>query len=419
MRGRRLFMTLVLLASLSLASVGAAASSGTVFTLAPGDAAFWSGPDGAETCGADCWRYEVVVTDAAFRLRIGIDHPRLQDVWTAELFGPNGTRVGSFSPGTELYSAEIRVPNPAAGTYVVQVTADSVVDRRFRMRAALELDNGGLPDDRVLVPPNLRPLPPWDFSFLLPLTNGATGGPSTGVPVPGGRTACHAEEIALYRAVRCLRMSFGVANAGLGPLELQVGPGTEFMDRPLIQNVRYANGDTTSRPAGNAYYHHSHQHYHHDRAIGLQLLRVTDPAAGTLVPAGEPLRKGFAHRDELLRDWDDFAPVWTKRGFGLLPGWGDYYEWDRPGNFIDFGLNPDGLYVVRITADPDSFMQETTAADNTAYSLIEVAGDTVRHLQSGMGTDPWDPCRAPLPLGPEFTNSFQMSEPRSENCHKY
>ena len=38
-------------------------------------------------------------------------------------------------------------------------------------------------------------------------------------------------------------------------------------------------------------------------------------------------------------------------GFGLKAGWGDYYEWDRPDNFLDFGLNGDGRYVEIVTDD--------------------------------------------------------------------
>lgn len=397
------------------AAAGASAAAARHFTLALGDHAFWSGESSGD-CGENCWSYEITVTEPGYRLRVGIDRPRLQDVWTAELFRPAGDRAGTFSPGTELYSAEISEIDPELGTYVVRVTAGNVVDRRFRMRAALESDNAGLPVGPVEVPPNLQPLPPWDFSFRLPVTNGAVGGPSTGVAVPGGRAACHPEEIVLYAAVRCLRMSFGVANTGLGPLDLEVGSGGQFMDRPLIQHIRSADGSRRRHDAGNAYYHHSHIHYHHDDAIGLDLLRVVDAERGVLEAAGEPHRKGFAHRDELLREWTRFYPTWSKGGFGLLPGWGDYYEWDRPGNYIDFGLNGDGLYVVRMTADPDGWLVETDGTDNVAYSLIRVAGDAVEHLESGMGTDPWDPCRTPLPLGPEFTDSFELDEPRPEAC---
>lgn len=378
--------------------------------------AFWQGPgDAAPDCGNECWSYRVTVTEPGHRLRVAIDRPTLGDAWTITLQRPDGSLVGSSSPGTELYSAEVHETSPALGTYVTEVTAQSVADRRFRMRAGLDADDL-LPTERTLVPPNLRPLPPWDFSFRYPVTNGAVGGDSIGVDTPGGRVACHPEEVVLYEAVRCLRMSYGVANVGLGPLELEVGPGRQFTDRPLIQHVRYSDGSFTTRDAGNAYYHHSHVHYHHDHAIGLELLRVVDEAAGTLEAAAEPQPKGFAHRDELLRDWTSFYPVWAKSGFGLLAGWGDYYEWDRPGNYIDFGLNADALYVVRLTADPDGFILETDSTDNVAYSLIRVIGDQVEHLESGRGTDPWDPCRIPLPLGPEWEDSFEAPAERPGSC---
>ena len=388
------------------------------FTLSSGDAAFWSGPGtAAGDCGSSCWRYRLHVTEPAFRLRVGIDRPLLGDVWEVQLVDPAGTTVGTFTPGTDLYSAELMDWGASAGTYEVRVTAVEVTQQRFRMRAALESENGGLPSGHVPVPPDLRPMPPWDFSFKQPITNGMLGGDSTGVLVPGGRPSCHPEEIQQDETIRCLRMSYGVGNVGLGPLELVVDSGQQFADRPLIQRVRYADAGSVSRSAGNAYYHHTHAHYHHDKAIGLQLLRVVDSSSGILQPAADPHLKGFAHRDELLRGWTDFAPTWSKQGsIGLLPGWADYYEWDRPGNYIDFGDNPDGLYVVRIIADPEGFIQETDPTDNIAYSLIRVTGTEVTHLQSGLGTDPWDRCRIALPLGPEWVDSFELTEPRPADC---
>ena len=416
------FRAAVAIAAVVAALVGmppaaATATGQRTFHISLGEPAFWTGPPAEPgDCGPQCWTYAVTVTEPAFRLRIAIDRPRLGDDWDIDVTAPDGFHVASASPGTELYSAEAIDPDPIPGQYEITVRGQNVTDLRFRLRAAIETDNSGLPDEHVLVPPNLRALPPWDFSFLLPVTNGTVAGESRGVPVPGGRTACHAEEVVLYAAVRCLRMSFGVGNVGSGPLELETGAGAQLQDRPLIQRVRYADEGSEVHDAGNAYYHHSHRHYHHDRAVGLELFRVTDAETGRLEAAAEPHRKGFAHRDELLRDWTAFYPTWSKGGFGLLPGWADYYEWDRPGNYIDFGVNPDGLYVVRITADPDGFIVETDPADNVAYSLIRVTGAEVEHLESGRGTDPWDPCRIPLPLGPEFDDSFEAPDPRPVSC---
>ena len=416
----RLLLAISALLLLSVAPLAASADESFEprdFTLALGDEAFWSGPGASmQDCGTNCWAYRLHVSESGFRLRIGFERPLLGDLWRVDLLYPSGETAGSFSPGSDLYSAEYMVFGAEPGTYTLRVNAQDVTDLRFRMRAALERDNGGLVQQHVLAPPDLQPLPPWDFSFKMPVTNGFFGGASIGATVPGGRPSCHPEEIVEKEATRCLRMSYGVLNVGQGPLELQVGPGGQSEDRPLIQRIRYADNGSVSRDAGNAYYHASHLHYHHDKAVGLELLKVVDSGTGELVRAAEPHLKGFAHRDELLRKWDTFYPVWAKQGFGLLPGWGDYYEWDRPGNYIDFGDNGDGTYVIRITADPQGFIQETDPTDNVAYSLIWVKGDTVDHLESGLGSDPWDPCRIPLALGPEWTDSFEAPEPRPAEC---
>ncbi|HVE63910.1 MAG TPA: hypothetical protein VNB94_08935, partial [Mycobacteriales bacterium] len=364
--------------------------------------AFWTA--GAPTCtddGDPCWDFPLDVQsspDAA--LRIGIDHVVVGDVFTVELIDPDGEVAGEFSPGVGLYSQEVLLDDPAPGRWRAHVVARDVTDARFRMRATVQAEPAS-PRRRTLLAPNLQALPPHDISFLLPLTNGSTDGAPEGVLLPGGRASCHPEETVEERAVRCLRMAFGVSNIGQGQMSLFLGPGAQGADRTLIQRLSYSDGTTTDRAAGKAVFHQTHGHYHHSDAIELSLLAVTDPVRGGLRPAAPPHRKGFAHRDELLRDWRRFYPAVTKDGFGLRPGWGDYYEWDRPGNYADFGINGDGRYVLRLTADPVSGIVETDDRDNTSYTLIEVTGTNVRLLESGRGSDPWDRCKVVLPFGAE------------------
>lgn len=389
-------------------------------TLARGETWFAGGPAGAASCGTRCWQHTLTTTQSATALRIGIDHATVGDVWTVAVTGPSGSQV-SFGPGTGLYSEERVLPGPAVGTWTLRVTAAaSATDLRYRLRAKLEAGSAAAPGPRL---PNLQALPPWDLSFKLPVSNGGalsvptTNSGSFGVLVPGGRTSCHPEEVVLEGAVRCLRMAFGVRNTGDGPLALETGAGGQFADRPLEQLVLRADGQSWDRrDAGVAAYHHTHQHYHHDDAIGLSLWRVADPQAGRLEPAGDVHLKGFAHRNELLREWRVFYPRHPDRGFGLRAGWGDYYEWDRPGNYIDFATNPDGRYVLRLVADPVGGILESNELDNVAYSLIEVTGTDVRLLESGRGTDPWDPCRILVPLGPEPDLPEGAGGPRPAGC---
>ena len=364
--------------------------------LERGEADFWTG---GESCGDRCWQHAVDVGAGGDWLRVGIDHVTMGEVWEAEVLDPTGNRELRITPGVGRYSQEGRVASPAPGRWTVRVTADpGVTDLRFRGRAKLEIEHPP-PSPLVAELPNLQALPPWDLSFKYPLTNG-TSDPPVGLELPGGRLACHPEEL-LVGAVRCLRMAFGVRNTGRGPMDLSLGPGSEPQDRPLIQSIHRTDGTFEKRDAGLARFHPSHGHYHHDEAIGLELLRVAAP--GQLEPAAAEHRKGFAHRDELLREWDRFHPATELNGFGLRAGWGDYYEWDRPGNYVDFGVNGDGRYVLRMTADPVGGILESNEADNVSYSLIEVAGTSVRVLESGRGRDPWDRCRIPVPIGPEFS----------------
>jgi len=401
---------MVVLAAL-LAAPSAYAASQT-FTLGVGDEAFWSGT----STGSPAVEYALDLTGSGERLRVGFDHATDGDVWDIVVEGPNGNTA--FTPGVGLYSQEGVVENPAAGRWTVRVTGEAITDPKFRMRAKLE---GPLllPAGRVALAPNLQALPPYEFTFDTPVTNGgATGQEPVGQPTPGGRAACHPEEVAEEQAVRCLRMAFGVRNTGMGPMQLSTRGAPFPLDQELVQSVVYSDGTTEERVAGVAKFHKTHEHYHHDKAISLQLFRVVDgpdPARPALEPASAVHMKGFAHRNELLREWRRFYPLLGFDGFGLKGGWGDYYEWDRPGNYIDFGINGDGRYVLRMVADPVEGVLESNERDNTAYSLIDVAGEKVTWLASGRGSDPWDPCRILMPMGaePEPADADQPIRPAS------
>ncbi|HVF19474.1 MAG TPA: hypothetical protein VNA14_04440 [Mycobacteriales bacterium] len=421
MSGRRRLALLAAAAALLLpgdSPVGAKPTS--ALRVAVGNPAFWTA--GAPTCedaGNPCWDFDLDVRAVSgTTLRLGIDHVVVGDVFEVSVTDPSGADAGTFSPGTGLYSQELVVDDPAAGRWQLHVVARGVTDRRFRMRAGLHRE-AAAPRRRTVLAPNLQALPPHDINFLMPLTNGSTDGAPEGVMSPGGRLACHPEEVVEDRAVRCLRMAFGVSNVGAGPMSLHLGPGAQGADRPLIQRLYFSDDTTEDRPAGGAVFHRTHAHYHHSHAIELTLLAVTDPAKGTLSPGATEHRKGFAHRDELLREWRRFYPVFKKDGFGLLPGWGDYYEWDRPGNYVDFGVNGDGRYVLRLTADPVGGIVETNDRDNTSYTYIEVTGTTVRLLESGRGADPWDRCRILIPLGAEPELARGQRQPkRPHTCPK-
>jgi hypothetical protein len=373
------------------------AGVGTRPELDAGDTVFWDGPLIESSAGTETFEYKLEVTEPAERLRIGFDHPEVGDLFDITVKGPGGSPTSQFSVGPGIYSDERIFLDPQRGTWRIEVTADDVTDSAFRVRAKLEARLPSLGTDKGRVLPNLQVLPPHEASFLFPATNGSADADPTGVDI-AGRESCHPEEHVEDQAIRCLRFAFGVRNTGRGPLDL-FHTGSSPLEHELFQRILNAAGGYTERSAGKAVFHKSHGHWHHADAVALQLFLVEDRSEGILEPAGAKRTKGFAHRNELLRDWDVFYPTIEIQGFGLRPGWADIYEWDRPGNYIDFGINGDGYYLIRMWADPVDGIAESNEHDNVGYTYIKVEGSDVELLESGRGRDPWDPCKIAVGFG--------------------
>lgn len=378
-----------------LLPIPALAASKEDLSIGAGESVFWTGPH-VDVAGGESWTYKLSVKEPGYRLRIGIDHPEIGDRYDVRLTKPDGGSA-SFTSGDGLYSGEYLEQDPEPGTWTIVVTPATVTDSNFRMRARLEAEEPFLGVKQGPVEPNLQVLPPHEASFLMPVTNGAAAGDPVGVDLLG-RESCHPEEHAEDAAVRCLRFAFGIRNTGRGPLQLfESGPLGQ--DHELIQRLQLAGGGYIEREAGIARYHKTHGHYHHHDAVALRLYRVLDETTGEMEAAGAKHFKGFAHRSELLREWEIFYPTWPHQGFGLDAGWADIYEWDRPGNYIDFGLNGDGLYLVRMWADPVRGVVESNERDNTGYTYLRVTGSEIEMLEAGRGQDPWDPCKIEVGFG--------------------
>ncbi|HEX2058743.1 MAG TPA: hypothetical protein VHI71_10275 [Actinomycetota bacterium] len=387
-------VAIALLTALLAGSFAAPAASAPRVRLTPGEAAFWRGPH--LESGSDSWTYEIDVRGRAYRLRIGIDHAEVGDAYSFQVFDPSGDSRGGVSLGTGLYSGESVHLDPDAGVWRVEVNANNVTDSSFRMRAKLEAREPSLGTKKGPVLPNLQVLPPHEATFMMPVTNGSQGDPPQGVE---GGDPCHPEERAQDGAIRCLRFAFGIRNTGRGPMQLYYEGGAPG-PHPLFQRVQRADGTYFDRDAGTADWHESHGHFHHGDAVAVQLFAVTDREEGKLESAGPRRNKGFAHRNELLREWKRFYPTWPDDfGFGLLAGWADIYEWDRPGNYVDFGVNGDGYYVVRMWADPVNGILESNDRDNLGYTYFRVSGDDVELLEAGRGKHPWDPCKIEVGFG--------------------
>lgn len=370
-----------------------------------GEAAFWNGPGvdrsvgssyvvtGDYRCGEniECFDYGIEVGSAGARLRVALDSIDLDDYYYVRLFNPANTQVAAIRP---LYSGEVYAP-ASAGTWRVRVEARRVVDGRFRMRAKLDVPKGTTEGPRRALLPNLRLLPPFKFTFSSP-----------GFTAAGSSSGCAEDEIAEYLPQRCLRFSLGPANYGDGPLELFYEQLEGVGQRGTIyQTIHYSDGSTSEREAGEFEYHTTHGHFHHAGFGSLVLFRVKDPKSGEMVRAGEGPKQGFCMAPYLIVDWRSFdndkaysaeadcletTPA-TGSHMGLDKGWADIYEWYLSGNYVDFGKNTDGLYVVRSMTDAGRDILETNENDNWSYAYIEVSGNNITVLERGYGRSPWDP----------------------------
>lgn len=372
---------------LAFAPVGSSAA-GVTATLKPGQAAFWKGSGDKS--------FTLAVAGGGWRLRVAWDHGNFRDGAIGTLYDPTGQSVATI---TGYSSGEAYVVNPRPGTWRVEMSGPP----SYRMRAKLETKPVA-PRKAVPLLPNLRLVPPHEFTFVGPV---GVGNVSFGVsPV----TTCSGYEMAEEGGRFCLRFSLGPSNVGKGPLQL-LFPGNQGLVTPgkATQLITWSDGRVTERAAGEFLYHKTHAHYHHSGFGSLELLKVTDTRRGTMTKVGTGPKQGFCTGDIKIAEWEVFGGAQDSANsecidnaalvydptagtkMGLSPGWTDLYSWEQDGNYVEFGLdNGDGYYVVRSTADALDNVLESDETDNTGYAYVRITGQSVQVIERGRGQSPWD-----------------------------
>lgn len=414
---RRVLAALVLVSALLAGFAGPAVPAPPVVVarLGTDTTAFWDGssklvPEATPLAACDtaafCTDFAIEVTSPGERLRVALDTPGNKGAFSLELFDAEGASLSSTSGP---YSMEAYVDAPEAGVFYARAAGGP--KEGFRMRAKLERVVAQSPPGAGALLPNLQLIPPYEFTFSSPMKS----------PIEGRDVfSCNEYEKVEYAAKRCLRFSLGPKNVGPGPLMLRfdADPVTGLVGRGAVtQLILHANGDESERPGGSSVYHKTHAHYHHNGFGTLELLKVLDPSNGTLVPAGSGPKQGFCMLDFVIAEWTAFAnepadsvrqdcgaaaPTGVQLGLGT--GWGDIYVYGLDGNYVEFGENTDGRYVVRSIADAFDDVLETDESDNQGYAYVEVTGNDIKVLERGHGSSPWDPAKRIatdiLPLNP-------------------
>lgn len=384
----------------------------------------WSAPfvspnPALDRCGIDghpCFTYTLTTTEATARLRIGLDTPMRDDGFEVSITPPNGAPA-TMSNGNR-YSMEAFIAAPPVGTYTITVVPYSADHAQFRMRAKLESQIPSIAPGDGAVLPNLQVTRLWEFGFAAPANPGNGLFPPDDVNPPldvAGYhpVSCTVDEQLGYdggpiavgdgeQAKRCLRYSFGLANVGEGIFDVRFTGDRSGAPASMFQCLQQRDGSPpVSSAAGTGSYHQTHGHYHYDDIIHHTIFRVTDAEAGTLVAAGAGSKIGYSPADQGMPHWRLFnqsapgARIADCTGasanrVGMSPGWGDAYRYQRPGNFVEFAGNGDGLYVVTTTADPLGLVQESDEGDNTSYAYLRIIGDEIHVLETGLGSSPWN-----------------------------
>jgi hypothetical protein len=424
---------------LSLAAVPAAQAETPPqkpLTLDVGQSRFWLGGQIASgdvqdssLCDvvAACPRFELLVAPGGRRLRVAYDTPARTNSFRLELVAPDGSVTGV--DGSNVFDAEAFVPRPAAGKWTVRVLPQGVDHAFIRLRAKLEGPPAAKPATRVPLLPNLRAVPPYEFTFTAPANplNAAYPPDTVNPPLAAAGVepvSCTADEMAPPEAggggaVDCLRLTSGPINVGDGPFMKTFTFASDaangglsadgaFIRGHAMQDILFSDGTIEKRPAGTYSFHTTHAHFHDDGILTYELFRIV---GDQLAPAGHGTKSGFCPADQLMGQWRSFTQ--EQNGFfgegdtptgscygaaddGLLAltrGWGDVYRWQRPGQYIEFSGNGDGLYVVRTTVDKGNTTVETDETDNSAYAMIRVSGRRIDTLERGWGTGPLDPAK--------------------------
>lgn len=423
--------TLVCLAVAALVCSGIAlpARAKTVLSLGVGRAAFWPGPfvtrgdvQDSSLCdmAGPCRTWDLKLARGGDRLRVAIDVPARDDPFGIELIDPSGEVAASGSNDNQ-FNAELFVESPAAGMWRVRVRPMGASSTAYQMRAKLEGASAGPAGGRLLLP-DLRSVPPYEFTFAAPANpfNGLYPGDSMNPPLEAGDVrpvSCAADETVEDEVTRCLRFTAGPVNMGEGPFEIHFSYTADTLagvERTAYQTVYRADGKYSRRKAGTYSFHNTHGHFHYDGILGYQLYRVVDRARGRMVKAGRGHKSGFCPADQLIGEWRRFVQAGagtygegdsasgncfspTDGLIGLSAGWGDVYRWQRPGQFVDFAEGGDGYFVVRGIVDTGNDVLESNERNNVSFALIQVSGDDIDIIERGLGTDPWDPRKHVVP----------------------
>jgi hypothetical protein len=187
--------------------------------------------------------------------------------------------------------------------------------------------------------------------------------------------------------VRLLRLANLVWNSGHGVLELtgRLNPGT---GKTQVHQHLYAPDESSQAVlVGEFIFHITHAHWHVEDFALYELWALDGRGLpARVVVTGTKLSYCLIDTDRV----DPSNPYYeASRRYigcgrtlqGMQPGWGDQYDADLDGQWLDISNVADGVYALRSTANPDRWLIETDYTNNSATIYVALRGNEVEVVE--------------------------------------
>ena len=194
---------------------------------------------------------------------------------------------------------------------------------------------------------------------------------------------------------RLLRFDTTIVNIGAGKFEAHgMRPGTSTSTMGVHQHIFDSAGGQRDRPTGAVMYYSGdgHNHWHVRNLERYALSRLDN---GKRV--GTDAKEGFCFYDNYrfgastpayYEGCANGQPDAVEVKMGLSRGWGDRYEWNVVGQYIDVTGLADGRYRLWATADRANWFKESDETNNSTWADIRIRGEQASVIRYGPSARP-------------------------------
>lgn len=311
---------------------------------------------------------------------------------TFGLHREDGSMVGRARTGS--YAAVLLVPELAAGNYYVGVSGRYGQDK-VPYEGLIQMEARSLEEPVRELMPNLAALAPdelqveWLAEPFLP--------PSVRSIAPG--RGCWPTEIVEKQALRCLRVSSALGNAGEGVLQIHMqqveGAKAAAGLGRYTQRIFKTDGSYREEPVGLGQFHPTHGHFHYNGLAQFTVYKydLENERRGDQV--AQSRKNGFCLQDHGLVRLG--IPGTTYSGYresaclvpedrggwivGLSPSWYDLYSSFLDDQSVNINGVSDGIYELVYAVNVEKTLKESNLEDNEASTIFELKGDAVKVLR--------------------------------------